>query len=303
MGEVDEGLGIHGVVGVGAHELHPSALYHLVGAFLGFLAVESAQRQDIGLEVYALVLELFHACAVDVEVGVALRMGQNNLVALHLHVENHLVAAHHLLVQRELDKHILASHLEETGVVDAFLETAVDAVFASHVGHLDLHTGLDGLLLQVLEAAADVVLVVFEAGSLEVGGDDDLVVAYGFEGVEAIDALLDTLGAVVDLRHQVAVHVGAQGGEDGAGFIFAFEKAEHVVYGFSYWIVLFLLYSSYFGPQAGQTLVYALVAAVDLFDVVDAALAFGAQGGDEQRHTGADVRRGHAHSAQLVLAV
>ena len=46
-----------------------------------------------------------------------------------------------------------------------------------------------------------------------------------------------------------------------------------------------------------------LVAAVDLLDVVDAALPVGAEGCDEERHTGAYVGRGHADAAQLVFAV
>ena len=230
VAEVDEGLGVHGVVRVGAHELDPSALNHLVGALLGFVAIESTEGEDVGLEVDALVLELLHARSVDVEVGVALGVGKDDLVALHLHVENHLVASHHLLVQRELDEHILARDLEETGIVETLLEAAVDAVFASDARHLNLHTGIEGLLLQLLVAAADVVLVVLKAGGLEMGRDDHLVVSHSLEGVETLHTLLDALGAVVDLGNEVAMHVGAQGGEDGTGFIFTFEKAEHDVY-------------------------------------------------------------------------
>src|SRR5215213_2757328 len=47
-----------------------------------------------------------------------------------------------------------------------------------------------------------------------------------------------------------------------------------------------------------QPLVDALVSAVDLADVVDLRLALRAQGGDQHRHAGADVRRGDALPAQ-----
>lgn len=39
---VDKGMGVDSIMGIGAHEIHPSLLQHIVGASLGFFAVESS---------------------------------------------------------------------------------------------------------------------------------------------------------------------------------------------------------------------------------------------------------------------
>ena len=54
--------------------------------------------------------------------------------------------------------------------------------------------------------------------------------------------------------------------------------------------------------QGQQALVDALVAAVDVAHVVDLARALRADGGDQHRHAGADVRAGDARAAQLARA-
>jgi hypothetical protein len=59
------------------------------------------------------------------------------------------------------------------------------------------------------------------------GRYDYLVVAHGLECLEALDALFDAFGAVVYLRHKMAVHIGTQGSEYRAGFVFLFEQVKH----------------------------------------------------------------------------
>src|SRR5260221_6904529 len=54
--------------------------------------------------------------------------------------------------------------------------------------------------------------------------------------------------------------------------------------------------------QCVQTLVDALVAAVDLVDVVNDALAFGAERGQEQGHAGADVGAGDLRAGETIAA-
>ena len=52
------------------------------------------------------------------------------------------------------------------------------------------------------------------------------------------------------------------------------------------------LHPLHIGAESFEPVVKQFVAALHLMDVVDDALAVGAEGGDDQRHTGPDVRAG-----------
>src|SRR5690554_782195 len=65
----------------------------------------------------------------------------------------------------------------------------------------------------------------------------------------------------------------------------------------------FLRYALDFGADGVQSGIDVLVASVDLLDVVDGADSFGAEGGDEQGYTGANIGRCHGNTAQRHLAI
>src|SRR5439155_23105139 len=64
--------------------------------------------------------------------------------------------------------------------------------------------------------------------------------------------------------------------------------------------VLFIAFSPDPRPDRVESLLDPLVAAVDLMDVVDHALAFRTQRGERQRHAGADVGAGDFRAVQPV---
>src|SRR6478736_4364123 len=63
-----------------------------------------------------------------------------------------------------------------------------------------------------------------------------------------------------------------------------------------------VLHALDFGAERAEALVDALVAALDLSDVVDDALAFGTQRREEHGHAGPNVRRFDAAAVQLARA-
>src|SRR6266576_1220505 len=65
---------------------------------------------------------------------------------------------------------------------------------------------------------------------------------------------------------------------------------------------LFIPFPANACPQLIQSILDSLVAAVDLVDVVDDALALGAERGEQQRHAGADVGTGDLGAAQTAAA-
>src|SRR5215211_4563734 len=52
-----------------------------------------------------------------------------------------------------------------------------------------------------------------------------------------------------------------------------------------------IIHAPHTGAQRYEALVHPLVSALDLADIVDDALPFGAESGDEQRHSSSNVRR------------
>lgn len=52
----------------------------------------------------------------------------------------------------------------------------------------------------------------------------------------------------------------------------------------------FLFHTPDFGTETAETFIDVLVTTVYLLDVVNAALSFSAEGGNEQSHTGTDIR-------------
>jgi hypothetical protein len=46
--------------------------------------------------------------------------------------------------------------------------------------------------------------------------------------MEALNTLLKAFRAIIDLRHQMAMHIGTQSFEDGSRGVFSFEKVEHL---------------------------------------------------------------------------
>src|SRR5437870_9026264 len=63
---------------------------------------------------------------------------------------------------------------------------------------------------------------------------------------------------------------------------------------------LFIAFSNNLGSKWVQPLLNALVSAIDLMDVVDRALALGAERGEEQRHSGTDVGTGDLRADEPV---
>ena len=143
-------------------------------------------------------------------IGVTFGVGQNHVVAFHLEVEQHLLDTHHLLMQGELDKQVLASNEQELVIFQTLLETRVDAVLTRYAGNLWHIVALDAVGGKVhLEVfiTVDDVLDIGETGELEVGGAENLFETGSPHHAHAGGRFLLTFGAIVHTGQQMTMHI------------------------------------------------------------------------------------------------
>ena len=195
------------VVHITAQVINHSVTDKPQGALTRFLAKIAGKRQDVHLESRPSVVQLLVALAAARIIGIALRVRQNCLIALDLHVEQEVIQVHEFLLERVLEQDVVTRHRDQMIGGILLVEILVHPILSAE-RQLDVKADISHRVLEFEKGIHQGLTCILKGNGRHMRCKDDALNTHLLFSPQHVQRLLDGLRAMVHTREDVAMDVG-----------------------------------------------------------------------------------------------